>query len=378
MRIAIFSEVYWPMVSGVAVTLDRLAQALGRRGHTVRVYTGTYPLPPGVGDRSEVCRLPSVPLFLYPDVQWAFPAPGQVRHDLAAFKADIAHVATEWTVGRVGARAARGLGVPIIASAHTDYDRYAGMYDLEWMMPLGWCYLRWFYNQASRVLAPSTVYETHLRRRGVVRTGLWSRGVDAEAFSPSHRSAEFRASLGIGPDDVVVTYVGRLAREKNLELLLDCWSAVRQHRPRLHLLLVGGGPSLPTVRARELPGVHCTGPLTGQALATAFASGDIFAHPSVTETFGNALLEAMASGLACVVAAAGGPLDFAKEGENALLVAPGDRAALTTALARLADDVTFRHRLGEGARATALGRGWDAIYDGLIEEYRATIKASRR
>jgi glycosyltransferase involved in cell wall biosynthesis len=121
-RVALFSEVYWPMVSGVGVTLLRLSQALETRGHRVRVYSATYPLPPGAADRPEVHRSPSVPLFLYPDVQWAFPRFRDVTDDLAAFQPDVVHLATEFSLGLAGVKAARQLHLPVVASAHTDYD----------------------------------------------------------------------------------------------------------------------------------------------------------------------------------------------------------------------------------------------------------------
>ena len=137
MRIALFSEVYWPMVSGVGVTLLRLTKALQQRGHVVRVYSASYALPPGQPDRPEVHRSPSVPLFLYPDVQWAFPRQRDIVEDLRAFQPDVAHVATEFAVGLAGLKAARQLRLPVIASAHTDYDKYAARYGVEWARTAG-------------------------------------------------------------------------------------------------------------------------------------------------------------------------------------------------------------------------------------------------
>jgi len=375
MRIALFSEVYWPMVSGVGVTLLRLTDALEARGHAVRVYSATYPPPPGQADRPEVHRSPSVPFFLYPDVQWAFPRQRDIVDDLEAFRPDIVHVATEFSLGIAGVKAARQLDLPIIASAHTDYDQYAARYGVTWALRAGWHYLRWFYGQAQRVLCPSRIYEEALHRHGVLHTGLWSRGVDPLVFAPRFRSQAYRAAIGAGPGDLVVTYIGRIAREKNLGLLLEAWESLAPERGGAQLVLVGRGPLEEDIRRRDLPGVHVTGLLQGEALSTAYASADVFAFPSPTETFGNSLLEAMGSGLPPVVAAGGGVLEFAEHGRNAWLVEPDSASAIADALRRLFADPTLRHRLAAGALATARARDWGAVYDQLLDDYRAAMAA---
>lgn len=375
MRIALFSEVYWPMVSGVGVTLLRLSDALESRGHQVRVYSATYALPDGLSDRPEVHRSPSVPFFLYPDVQWAFPRLREVVDDLAAFAPDIVHVATEFSLGIAGVKAARQLHVPVIASAHTDYDQYAARYGVPWALRAGWHYLRWFYGQAHRVLCPSRIYETAIHTHGVLHTGIWGRGVDPEVFSPAHRSAAYRQRLGVGPADLLVTYIGRIAREKNLGLLLEAWETLAPERGSAHLALVGRGPLEDEIRRRQLPGVHVLGLLQGEALSAAYASADLFAFPSATETFGNSLLEAMGSGLPSLVAASGGVLEFSEHGRNAWLVEPDSAAAIADGLRQLLADAALRQRLADGALATARARDWGPVYDRLLDDYRAAVAA---
>jgi phosphatidylinositol alpha 1,6-mannosyltransferase len=373
MRIAIFSEVYWPMVSGVGVTLVRLVDALEARGHAVRVYSATYRLPPGEPDRPEAHRSPSVPLFLYPDVQWAFPRQRAITDDLQQFQPDVVHIATEFSMGLAGMKAARQLGIPIVASAHTDYQKYAHRYRVEWVVQMGWVYLRWFYRHAHRVLTPTRFFERVLNGRGIHHTALWTRGVDTAVFSPAHRSERWRSRFGVGPDDLLVTYVGRLAREKDLARLLDAWVALPSRPPNAQLVLVGQGPLEDDIRERQLPGVHLGGLLTGQALSEAYASADLFVFPSSTETFGNSLLEAMASGLPCLTVRAGGIPEFANHDVNALMVPPHDTAALGQGLARLMTDAPLRERLRAGGLETARSREWDAIFDGLLGEYRAAM-----
>jgi glycosyltransferase involved in cell wall biosynthesis len=376
-RIALFSEVYWPMVSGVGVTLLRLTDALQARGHQVRVYTATYPIPDGQEDRPEVHRSPSMPFFLYTDVQWAFPRLRDVVDDLARFRPDVVHVATEFSLGIAGLKAARQLGIPVIASAHTDYEVYAARYGVPWAVRAGWHYLRWFYGQAHRVLCPSRVYEQHLHARGVRHTGIWSRGVDPESFHPRFRSAEWRARFGVEPGDLLVTYIGRLAREKNLELLLRAWERLAPVRGSAQLVLVGRGPLEEPIRRSDFPAVHVPGLLHGAELSAAYASADIFTFPSPTETFGNSLLEAMGSGLPSLVAAAGGVLEFAAHGRNTWLVAPNSVTAIEEGLERLLEDEALRRRLADGALRTAGERSWDEVYDQLLKDYGDAMRAAR-
>ena len=377
MRIALFSEVYWPMVSGVGVTLLRLTQALEERGHQVRVYTANYPLAKWQLDRPEVHRSPSVPLFLYPDVQWAFPRLRDIVDDVARFRPDVVHVATEFALGLAGLKVARQLRVPLIASAHTDYEQYAGRYGVDWAVRAGWRYLRWFYGQGHRVLCPSRIYEAHLHSRGVANTAVWSRGVDTNCFNPRFRSEAYRRALGVQPGDLLVTYIGRIAREKNLGLLLEAWDLLAPDRGSAKLSLVGRGPLEVDIRRREIPGVHVAGLMHGQALSAAYASADIFAFPSATETFGNSLLEAMGSGLPPLVAAAGGVLEYSQHGGNAWLVAPNSVSAIAQGLRRLLEDAALRRHLSEGALRTAHERGWDEVYDQLIADYQDAIDNPR-
>lgn len=377
MRIALFSEVYWPMVSGVALTLRRLADALSARGHGVRVYSADYPVPEGETERAEVHRSPGRQIFFCPDIRWAFTNRLEIARDMRAFRPDVVHLATEFAMGFAGLRAAQEMHLPVVASAHTDYERYAARYGFAWAVRPGWPYLRWFYRHAHRVLCPTGIYERFLHSRGVTHTGVWTRGVNTEEFSPQHRSEAFRARAGAGPDDPIVAYVGRLAPEKNLPLLLESWAELHQRHPKARLVLVGEGLMENAIRQAELPNVHMTGYVHGPALAEAYASADIFAFPSTTETFGNVLIEAMASGLASVAANAGGIPEFAIDGHNALLAAPDDRASLTACLDRVLSDVPLRRRLGQGARTTALNRQWGAIYDGLLGDYAEAIEARK-
>jgi phosphatidylinositol alpha 1,6-mannosyltransferase len=378
MRIACFSEVAWPMVSGVSRMLGRLLDALEDRGHGVRAYSAAYPLSPGRADDLRIHRSPGRPFFLSREITWASVNQRAVTDDLRRFRPDLVHLLTEFPVGLAGLRAARALGVPVIASAHTDYEAYAGRYDVGWAVEPGWHYLRWFYAQAARVLAPSAAYQRHLSYRGVTHTGIWSRGVDSDRFSPAARDPEWKRRLGLADTDPVVLSVGRLAPEKGVEVLLAAWTALYRTWPRAHLVFVGQGSLEPKIRGTWLPRVQLLGTLESDALARAYASSDILAFPSATETFGNVLLEGMASGLACVVADAGGVRDFARPGTNALMVAPGEAAALAGGLDLLLREPGMRRRLADGARRTALERAWGPVFDRLCFDYSEVLAAAPR
>jgi|CXWL01.1.fsa_nt_gi glycosyltransferase involved in cell wall biosynthesis len=377
MRIALFSEVYAPMVSGVSLVLQRLVGDLEQRGHVVRVYAPAYPLADGAPDEAHIFRTPSRRLFLYPDVRWGFPDWPAIRADFAAFRPDLVHVATEFAMGTTGMRLAREFEIPVIASAHTDYERYATRYHLDWLMPAGWQYLRWFYGQATRVLCPSQTYERHLHLRGVRHTALWSRGVDRTQFNPGRRDAAVRTALGIAPEQPMVLYVGRLAAEKNLELLIEAWQALGSRDDAAQLVVVGAGPLEDGLRQANVPGVVMAGMRTGEALAACFASADLFVLPSSTETFGNVLLEAMASGVAALAVYAGGVMDFATHQDNAWLVKPDSALALAEGINHLLGDPVLRRRLAAGGEATARGRDWQSILPGVLQEYERAVLLAR-
>jgi glycosyltransferase involved in cell wall biosynthesis len=207
----------------------------------------------------------------------------------------------------------------------------------------------------------------------VTHTGIWSRGVDPAVFSPAFRSQGYRAGFGVDPDDLLVTYIGRIAREKNLALLLQAWERLAPERGGARLVLVGRGPLEDEIRRRGIPGVHVTGLLQGPALSAAYASADVFVFPSTTETFGNSLLEAMGSGLPSLVAASGGVLEFAEHGANALLVEPDSVSAIAAGLGRLLHDPVLRRRLADGALRTAAARDWATVYDRLLDDYQAAV-----
>lgn len=370
-RLAIISDTV-DHTDGVAIGLRRLVAASTRAGHAM---TLIGPENPAVID--DVVRVParlSAQLPFYAEYTWSVPELAPLA-DYLARSADIVQIATPGPMGIAGLLVARTIGMPVIAQYHTEVAEYAarmtGMPIRGVVAPL----VGWIYRRAELCLAPSTAVEQRLLSLGVARSRIQRipRGVDLELFSPAKRDRAVLASYGIG-DGPVALYVGRVSREKNMAGLLAAWAQVRATRPTATLLIVGDGP----VRgACTGPGVVCAGSLYDDDLARVFASCDVFAFASETETFGNVVVEAAASGLPAVVMAAGAAHEHVRDGETGFVC--GDLAGFATALGRALDDPHLRAAQGSAARARATGYDLDhamraswAIYDALHVRRAAT------
>jgi phosphatidylinositol alpha 1,6-mannosyltransferase len=313
-RVAIFTETFLPRVDGIVNTLRWTLRGLLEIGWEPLVVApagNTQPLP-GV----RVIGSPSIVFPPYPEVRLGYPTP-DVWRSLDAFGPDVVHLAGPVCNGFGGLKYAQARRLPVISTYHTALPTYAHLYGLGWMVDWAWAMLRDVHNSTAATLCPSSATIRELQQRGFQKLQLWARGVDRAQFTPNARSRAMRARLGASRDEVLILYVGRLAREKKLDRLAAAARRVRGVR----VALVGDGPD----RARleqlfeGLP-VTFVGLLHGADLASAYASGDVFAFPSDTETFGNVVLEAMASGLPVVATSAGGS---ARPGQPR-----GERAAL--------------------------------------------------
>ena len=375
LRLALFTDTYAPQVNGVARTLERLASVIVARGGSVRVFTAHDPEATGGG---EVEQFPSRSFWAYPQVRLAWPRQRVVRAALAAYAPTLVHSATEFGVGMAGRRAARDLGIPFVSSYHTSFAAYAEHYGLGLLARPGWHFLRWFHNGGLRTYCPTQAIVDEVDARGFERTAVWSRGVDGARFSPSFRSAQLRERLGATDDTLVLSYVGRLAAEKGLHVALDALAMVEQARPgQVRFLVVGDGPFESAVRARASRGTLLTGKLHGTALSEAFASGDVFLFPSTTDTFGNVMLEAMASGLP-VIGADVGPIREQLRAGGGWLAAPGDAAAFARAIIALVDDRSRVRAEADRALTMAASKTWDAVWDLLLEDYLRLHRPSLR
>ncbi len=265
--------------------------------------------------------------------------------------------------------------VPAVASFHTRYDQYLKFYGLGRLEPLGKRYLRHFYGKCRQVYPPTESMAAIIQEEGYSeRVRIWSRGVDVELFDPGRRSRQWRRSLGIADEEVVVNFTSRLVKEKNTGLLTRIFAALQREGSTFRAMIVGDGPEEGSMKA-ALPDAVFTGFLHGEALARAYASSDVFLFPSESETFGNVTLEAMASGLPAVCADASGSRSLVIEGVTGFLVGAGNEAGFPARLGALVGSSDLRAHMGKEARARALTFAWDDTLANLLASYRDVVAA---
>ncbi|GAP46821.1 glycosyltransferase family 4 protein [Streptomyces azureus] len=370
MRVVIVTESFPPDVNGVAHCALQTARHLVDRGHAP-VVVAPAPAPGNKPDADVPCpvvHVPSLPLPGYPQVRVALPS-RRLAATLIEHRADVVHLASPFVLGVRGMAAAARLGTPAVAVYQTDLAGYARTY-MGAGEAAAWRRIRSVHGAADLTLAPSSAALRDLETHGVPRVELWPRGVDTERFRPDRRDEALRRELAPN-GELIVGYVGRLAPEKQVELLAGACGL-----EGVRVVVVGDGPSRPGLE-QALPGAVFLGRRTGDDLARVFASLDAFVHTGPFETFCQTVQEAMASGLPVVAPAAGGPLDLVAHGRTGLLVPPRDTAAVRDAVRALAADPALRIAFGAAGRAAVEGRTWAAVGDQLIGHY-ANVLAARR
>jgi glycosyltransferase involved in cell wall biosynthesis len=361
-KLALVTETFPPEVNGVALTFGTIARELGRRGHAVTVYRPARPdLPlPAAEPAFREVALPGFPIPGYPLLRMGWPARRALRARWTAARPDLVHVVTEGPLGASAVRAARELGVPVTSSFHTNFHAYARHYRLRLLQPLVLAWLRRVHNRTQRTFAPTAELREQLAARGFARVALLSRGVDTLQFHPSRRAPELRAEWGAGTDTPVVLHVGRMAAEKNYDLLFRAFAAMRAANPRCVFVLAGEGPLKPRLQ-REHPECIFAGFFSRREIGRYYASADIYIHASLTETFGNVLTEAMASGLAVAGFDYAAARQFIAHGRNGL-VAPCDCPdALLELAVLLATDDLLRAQLRRAAREALESQSWESV-----------------
>lgn len=377
LRIALFSGNYNMVVDGANKALNRLVGYLLKQGAAVRVYSPTIEHP-AFEPAGDLVSLPSI----------AFPGRGEyrvpmglwnrVKRDLEAFAPNVVHVSSPEPSAHRAVTWARRRGLPILASVHTRFETYFRYYNMAWIEPVIVALMRRFYRRCDALVAPSESFAQVLREQRMnYDINIWSRGVDRELFHPGRRDMAWRRSLGIADDELVVGFHSRLVMEKGLDVFSDTIDEL-VHRDVPHrVLIIGDGPARGWLETR-LPQAVFTGFMGGADLAKGVASIDVLFFPSITETFGNVTLEAMACGLPVVAADATGSASLVAEGKTGRLVHPGAISAFADALESYLGDAELRSRHGAAGEKRAKDYSWDRINQAVADTYARLIRQKAR
>jgi glycosyltransferase involved in cell wall biosynthesis len=378
LRVAVVSETYPPEVNGVSQTIARVVEGLRACGHELQLIRPRQQRD-GQADAAGDGRFVEVlmrglPIPRYPQLKMGLPSKNTLLQLWSRRRPDVVHIVTEGPLGWSALQAAQRLKLPVLSDFRTNFHAYSRHYGLAWLHNPIMAYLRKFHNRAACTMVPTDALKSQLEAGGFQRLKVVSRGVDTQLFNPARRSLALRASWGAGPGTMVALCVGRLAAEKNLSVLTAAFEAMRAAEPAMRLVLVGDGPGASALRQR-CPDALFAGLRRGEDLATHYASADVFLFPSVTETFGNVIPEAMASGLAVVAydyAAAG---QLVRHGHSGWLARYDDSGSFISMAARAAGETVLARQLGERARAVTLQLDWQRIVALIEAEYGAALLA---
>jgi len=374
MRVAVVSETYPPEVNGVALTLQRMLDGLRARRHVVqlvRLRQQADDLPQRARGFHEVL-MRGVPIPRYPHLRMGVPCARALEDLWAMQRPDVVHIATEGPLGWSALRAAGRLGLPVVSDFRTNFDAYSRYYGLGWLQRGIAGYLRGFHNRTLTTMVPTPALQRELAAMGFQNLRVVARGVDTTHLNPSKRNLALRRLWGAGDDTLVVLCVSRLATEKNITLLWRAFDAIAQRGIDARLVLVGDGPQRPQLQAL-CRGAHFAGLRRGEDLAAHYASADLFVFPSLTETFGNVVPEAMASGLPVVAfdhAAAG---QLIRHGDSGWLAAPREPVQFVDMVGHAASDLARLRLMGARARESALALDWQRVIGDLEAVLRRAV-----
>jgi phosphatidylinositol alpha 1,6-mannosyltransferase len=361
-RVAIIAESFLPQVNGVTNSVLRIAEHFRDRGHEALIIAPADHDVPASWAGHRVVTVPAVSFPLYSDVKIGLTPTFVIERLLEDWQPDLVHAASPFMIGHNGLLAAARLSLPTVAVYQTDVPSYAGRYGLGFVETLAWAKVRDIHNLATLTLAPSSYARDQLIEHGIPRVEVWGRGVDTVRFNPAKRDSQLHATWAPN-DDIVIGSMGRLAPEKQIADL-----TVVADIPGTQLVIVGDGPSRRAL-ATQLPEAHFLGQLSGEVLAETLATMDFFIHPGELETFGQAIQEAMASGLPVLAPARGGPLDLIQSGHNGYLYAPGDLVELRRRSVELVTNDQLRRNCSQAARAFVEQRTWPHLCDQLLNYY---------
>jgi glycosyltransferase involved in cell wall biosynthesis len=372
LRVALFSGNYNYVRDGANQALNRLVDYLLRQGAAVRIYAPVVE-PAAFPPTGDLVGIPAVPIPTRSEYRFPLGLSRANREDLARFAPDVLHVSSPDVTGHAALRWGEEQDLPVLASVHTRFETYARYYRLaeSWLVGI----MQRFYNRCDALVAPSESMAEWLRVQGMSEDiGIWSRGVDRATFDSSRRDLAWRRALGIADEDVAIGFLGRLVMEKGLDVFADTVAALKARGLPHKVLVVGEGPAHGWF-AERVPDARFTGILTGPDLGRAVASMDLLLNPSVTETFGNVTLEAMASGVPVIAARATGSTSLVTDGETGRLVDPGDIAGFADAIAEYIANPGLRLAHGTAGEARSRTYSWDAINRAVADTYVRLVAA---
>ena len=377
LRIALFSGNYNYVRDGANQALNRLVGYLLRQGVQVRVYSPTVENP-AFKATGDLVSVPSVAIPGRPEYRIPTALTARLRLDLETFNPDVIHVSSPDIVAHRAISWARRRRIAVVASVHTRFETYLAYYHLQWFEPGIRAILRRFYHRCEVVMAPAESTALILRAQRMNRDiTIWTRGIDREQFNPERRDMEWRRTLNIADDEVVIAFLGRLVMEKGLDVFADAVRELAERGIKHRVLVIGKGPAREWFE-EQLPSAVFLGQQTGADLARALASSDILLNPSITEAFGNVTLEAMACALPVVAAEATGATNLVRDGETGILVEATDIEGFADALAAYVCDPDLRRRHGAAGLAFAQTMDWDRINSAVLRIYmRAIVKRAR-
>jgi glycosyltransferase involved in cell wall biosynthesis len=378
LHLALVTETFPPEVNGVAMTVGRMVDGLMRRGHRIDlVRPRQLPGEPPRDDHSmRELLVRGLALPRYPDLKFGLPSVGALLRRWRHTRPDLVVAVTEGPLGWSALRAARKLGIPTISEFHTNFHSYSAHYGMAWLERPVRGYLRKFHNQNLATLVPSEDIRSKLADQGFSKLEVVARGVDTELFSPAKRSQNLRGTWGAGDETQVVAYVGRMAAEKNLPLVVSAFKRMQSIRPDSKLLWVGDGPERAALQAAAGSDQIFAGMRRSEELAAHYASADVFLFPSTTETYGNVTMEAMASGLGVVVYDYAAARTHVRHQINGLKAEFNNEADLLQQACYAASHPEQVKALGIAARHTAEQHGWDSIVGRFEEVARAALARS--
>lgn len=375
MRYAIVTETYPPEVNGVALTVQALELGLRARGHQVQVVRPRQADEAVAGMDQVLVR--GAPLPRYPGLRFGWPAGRVLASVWRKQRPDAIYVATEGPLGWSAVRTARKLGIPVTTGFHTRFDEYIERYGAAFLTPVAFAWMRRFHNAADATIVPTVQLAEFLRKSDFHDVQVVHRAVDAKLFDPGRRDRALRASWELDDDALAVMYLGRIAPEKNLDLAVSAFRAIKKQQPTARFVWVGGGPARASIEKAN-PDFIFVGVQRGEVLARHFASADLFLFPSLTETFGNVTLEAMASGVPTVAFDYGAAREHLRADLHGAAVPFGDHDAFLRAAVHVAADKRLRRAMGARARAAvadldpeSVAENFDAMLAGLATRRRA-------